>query len=161
MEETERLKPTIRPFNKNDINYVLSIERRCFDGPWSPNMFEALYQLYPDGFYVAELDEYIVGYVIALFEHGSRFSSKIKTAHVLNLAVHPQFRNQGIARSLIDTVISNMIRAGAVEIYLEVRASNETAIAFYTKLDFKRMGLIKSFYGNEDAIVMAKDISQP
>ena len=156
MEDTTTLKPTIRPFNENDLNGVLSIERQCFAKPWLPNMFEALYQLDPDGFYVAVIKKCIVGYVIALREQSSRLNSKKRAAHIMNLAVHPRFRKQGIGRKLIGTILSNVRRAGVKEIYLEVRASNDIAIAFYTKLEFRRMGLIKGFYGDEDAIVMAK-----
>ena len=111
-----------------------------------------------DGFFVAVLDEYIVGYVIALMEQGSSFSLEKKRVHIMNLAVHPRFRNRGIARNLIYTIISNTKEEGAKEIYLEVRASNQIALAFYRRLEFKRTGLIERFYGDENAIIMTKNL---
>lgn len=152
-------KPTIRCFNKNDLGGIMRIERQSFTNPWSQNMFEALFQINPDGFYVALKDDVLVGYAIVLTEISWRHWSRNRTAHLMNLAVHPGFRNQGIGKHLIDRIISDVKRTEAEDIYLEVRASNASALAFYTKLGFNRIGLIERFYGDEDAIVMAKKLS--
>ena len=153
------VKPTLRYFNKNDLGGIMSIERVSFTNPWSQNMFEALFQINPDGFYVAVIDDVLVGYAIVLTEKSWRHWSRNRTAHLMNLAVHPGFRNQGIGKHLIDRIILDIKRIEAEEIYLEVRASNTKALAFYMKLGFNRIGLIERFYGDEDAIVMAKKIS--
>ncbi len=153
------VKPTIRYFNKNDLGGIMGIERQSFTNPWSQNMFEALFQINPEGFYVAFIDDVLVGYAIVLTEISWRHWSRNRTAHLMNLAVHPKFRNQGIGKRLIDRVISDIKRTEAEEIYLEVRASNTNALAFYKKLGFDRTGVIERFYGDEDAIVMAKKIS--
>ncbi len=153
------VEPTIRSFKKSDLRGIMNIERQSFTNPWSPNMFEALYQINPEGFYVAQIDDVIVGYAIVLTEISWRHWSKKRTAHLINLAVHPRFRNQGIGKNFISKIIFNIERTEVQEIYLEVRASNTNALAFYTKLGFNRSGLIKMFYGDEDAIVMAKKIS--
>ena len=55
-------------------------------------------------------------------------------------------------------IISDIEKMGGEEVYLEVRVSNTDAIAFYKKLEFKKRGIIKGFYGDEDAVVMAKKI---
>lgn len=152
------LKPTIRPFKRKDLSGVVSIERRSFTNPWSPNMFEALYQINPEGFYVAAIDEDIVGYAIVLTEQSLRHWSRKRTAHLMNLAVHPSHRNRGIGKELIRTIIADAKKAEVKEIYLEVRASNTTAITFYKRLGFSWKGVINRFYGDEDAIVMAREI---
>jgi ribosomal-protein-alanine N-acetyltransferase len=153
------VKPTIRYFNKNDLGGIMGIERQSFSNPWSQNMFEALFQINPEGFYVAFIDDVLVGYAIVLTEISWRHWSRNRTAHLMNLAVDPRFRNQGIGKRLIDRIISDIKRIEAEEIYLEVRASNTKALAFYKKLGFDRIGVIERFYGDEDAIVMAKKIS--
>ena len=137
---------------------VLSIERACFTQPWSLHMFEALYQINPDGFYVAVIDESIVGYAIVLMQGSRRYFLRHTNAHLMNLAVYPSLRNQGIGRNLIAVVISYVKKVGAEELSLEVRTSNTNAIAFYKQLGFKRTGVVKRFYGNEDAQVMVKRI---
>jgi ribosomal-protein-alanine N-acetyltransferase len=152
------LKPAIRYFEINDLNGIMGIERQSFKNPWSSNMFEALHQITPEGFYVAVIDEAIIGYAIVLTEQSWRHWSRKRTVHLLNLAVHPHFRKKGIGKHLFNRVITDIERIDAEEIYLEVRASNTNAIAFYKKLGFSRIGLINRFYGDEDAIVMAKRI---
>lgn len=154
------VKPTIRYFNKNDLGGIMGIERQSFTNPWSTNMFEALFQINPEGFYVAIINDILVGYAIVLTEKSWRHWSKNRTAHLMNLAVDPKFRNQGIGKLLIKRVISDIKRIDAEEIYLEVRVSNTKALAFYKELGFNRTGVIEKFYGDEDAIVMAKKISQ-
>lgn len=159
IENEKSPKPTIRSFQSGDINGVLGIERESFTDPWSPNMFEALYQINPDGFYVAEIKGDIVGYAIVLMgKNSKRLPKKRKIAHMMNLAVHPRYRNRGIGGRLVDSILIDIKRAGTKEIYLEVRASNTDAIAFYSKLGFKKEGYIKRFYGDEDALMMTKNI---
>lgn len=53
-------------------------------------------------------------------------------------------------------------RGKAVEIYLEVRESNQSAIALYRKFSFQRFGIRKDYYSNpdEDAIIYRKDLSE-
>ncbi len=159
MRDIEPLRPVIRPFHINDLNGVLNIERQCFSNPWLPNMFEALFQMNPEGFYVALLDDKIVGYSVVLIEQSSMYRPRKRTAHLLNLAVHPQFRNRGVGKGLIDYIMSAAKTDDVKEIYLEVRTSNGDALAFYTKLGFKRAGFIREFYGDEDAVVMTKNLT--
>jgi ribosomal-protein-alanine N-acetyltransferase len=122
-------------------------------------MFQALHQIDPKGFYVAIMNESVVGYGILLTEDiAPRFIRKGR-AHLMNLAVHPEFRSGKIGSSLLDTMLSNLKRRAQTRIYLEVRASNTRAIAFYEKAGFKKTGIIKNFYGDEDAITMERKIT--
>ncbi|UCE35923.1 MAG: ribosomal protein S18-alanine N-acetyltransferase [Thermoplasmata archaeon] len=141
-----------------DLKGVLGIERVSFPNPWSPNMFEALHQVNPEGFYVAQIHEDIVAYGIVLVESTSNRFFKKRRAHLMNLAVHPLLRNQGIGNYLLQTIISNLKNSKIGEIYLEVRVSNKYAIHFYKKSGFIENGIIKGFYGDEDAKMMAKKI---
>jgi ribosomal-protein-alanine N-acetyltransferase len=158
IKNEQNLKLTIRFFGIKDLNGVMNIERQSFKNPWSSNMFKALHQITPKGFYVTIKDETIVGYAIFLTEQSWRHWSRIRTAHLLNLAVHPNFRNKGIGKHLVNKIISDIRRSEIEEIYLEVRASNTNAITFYKKLKFGTIGMINLFYGDEDAIVMAKRV---
>lgn len=158
MENSTQTKTTIRHYERRDLDDVLAIEKLSFTYPWSPSMFEALHQINPSGFYVILINENMVGYAIFLTEQSLRHWSRKKTAHLLNLAVHPQFRNQGMGKSLVERIVSNLKDIKVKEIYLEVRAANTKAQTFYTGLGFTQIGLIKGFYGDEDAIVMVKNL---
>jgi ribosomal protein S18 acetylase RimI-like enzyme len=58
----------------------------------------------------------------------------------------------------MDAMLTNLKPKAQYRIYLEVRSSNTRAIAFYEKAGFKRTGIIKNFYWDEDAITMEKKI---
>ena len=65
---------------------------------------------------------------------------------ILDIAVDPGFRRQGIARRLMSYLIDDASALGAGSVSLEVRASNEEAQAFYLSLGLKRIGLRPNYY---------------
>lgn len=75
---------------------------------------------------------------------------------ILNLAVDPGARRQGIAHRLIARAIEEVRRAGIKRVYLEVRESNSGARAFYSSVGFAEQGRRKSYYSQpvEDALVL-------
>ncbi len=119
-------------------------------------MFEALHQIDPEGFYVAIINESVVGYGILLTEDMAPRLIRNGRAHLINLAVHPEFRCRKIGSLLLDVLLTNVKRRGQNQIDLEVRPSNIRAIAFYEKAGFKRAGIIKNFYWDEHAITMER-----
>lgn len=148
----------IRHFKKMDLNGVMNIESISFSDPWSITMFEALFEINPKGFYVIENDSKIIGFAVVLVEPCFAGILPHKRAHLINLAVHPDFHRNGIGTDLVERIERDMRSENAHSIYLEVRRSNKAALKFYSNLLFKRIGLIKGFYQNEDAIVMSKTI---
>ncbi len=76
---------------------------------------------------------------------------------ILNLAVDKSLRRQGIATRLVTAVLEYSKMAGARQTYLEVRASNDTGIVFYTRIGFRPYGRRAKYYRNpvEDAVLMA------
>lgn len=72
-------------------------------------------------------------------------------SELLNLAVDPAHRRQGIARRLLA-----LLPPGRT--FLEVRASNAAAIALYQAAGFTEAGCRKAYYTKplEDGIVMAR-----
>ncbi len=77
----------------------------------------------------------------------------------MNIAIDPAYRRQGIGTDLVHTMISESREANLSRMHLEVRISNTTAITFYETIGFKAVSTVMGFYGNEDALVMIKDIS--
>jgi len=77
-------------------------------------------------------------------------------ADIIEVAVLPAFRRQGIARLLMEAVLSDARQRNVQSVFLEARASNVPAIALYESLSFQRCGVRKNYYSSprEDAVLM-------
>ena len=137
---------TIRSLGYSDLPQVISIERRAFPTPWSLAMF-VLELSKPSGVCLAAIeDRRIVGYLIC-----SRYAD---VWHLMNIAIDPPARRQGVATALLEEMIA---RAGNDASYtLEVRPSNSTAIALYERFGFRSAGTRRRYYQDtgEDAVIM-------
>jgi ribosomal-protein-alanine N-acetyltransferase len=80
-------------------------------------------------------------------------------ATLFNIAIHPDWQRRGFARSLLNALIELLVPRGVFTLWLEVRASNQGAIALYEDLGFNEVTIRRNYYpaanGREDAIVMA------
>jgi ribosomal-protein-alanine N-acetyltransferase len=148
----------IKRFERSNLGDIIGIESASFSDPWSQKMFLALHEINPKGFYVVKVDGRVIAYAIILIEpYIDRISLK-RRGHLINLAVSPEHRRQGIGSTLISRLQRDLKKNKANLILLEVRKSNKAALDFYSRLMFKRIGSIRGFYKDEDAIVMSKDI---
>lgn len=75
-----------------------------------------------------------------------------------NVFVEVPYRNQKIGNKLMSRLISIAIEERVVNITLEVRVSNEIARNLYKKFGFREVALRKFYYGDEDAILMEKQV---
>jgi len=118
--------------------------------PWSRSLFQQIYLHYPEGFLIAEEEGQIVGYAIFEIEDQGGL-----VGHLLNIGVDKNHRRRGIGSLLLNTILNNIIRSGALEVYLEVFKSNLDARRFYATFGFKEEKEIKNYYGRgEDGILM-------
>jgi ribosomal-protein-alanine N-acetyltransferase len=80
-------------------------------------------------------------------------------AHLNLLAVDPAHRRRGVARMLMTWLEDTALTAGTFIIGLELRATNQTALAFYAALGYHELGRVSGYYqGIEHAIRMARDV---
>ena len=102
--------------------------------------------------WVAELDGRVAGLLI-----GRAVADEFE---ILNLAVEKERRRRGVAKRLLDTALDRARADDVRNAFLEVRASNYSAIALYRQAGFRVSGQRKSYYGNppEDAVVLALEI---
>ena len=136
------------------VNDIFNISKECFSTPWSIESIKAEFTN-PLAKYIIALDEEtnkVVGFVGAWIIVGE--------ASITNIAVTSSYRNQGIADSLIKSLIKTCLDSNCYLINLEVRASNIKAQNLYKKNGFLVDGLRKGYYedNKEDAILMTKNL---
>ena len=141
----------IRAANVHDVKPLTAIDEICFSLPWSEqSFFEEITGNAIAQYVIAESEGKIIGYagIWAILDEG----------HITNIAVHPDFRRRGIAKALISVLLEATENAGVKAYTLEVRASNESAIALYECFGFTKSGLRKKYYddNDEDAVIMWK-----
>lgn len=139
-----------RTMEKDDIEQVVKIEQECFSMPWSGQDFLDTIKNKNNLYVVACKDSEIVAYcgIWGVSPEGQ----------VCNVAVKPEWREKGIAFSMLGSAIKEAQSMGLSEFTLEVREKNVAAISLYEKLGFKKEGIRKDFYRNplENGIIMWK-----
>ena len=96
------------------------------------------------------IDDKVIGYL--------DYSLIYDRMEIDNFSVMEDYRNQGIGTKLMAHLISIAIEYRVVNITLEVRLSNEIAINLYKKFGFREVALRKFYYGDEDGILMEKQV---
>lgn len=136
------------PLEESHLESILEIEKRSNSSPWSERSFRNELD-HPYGiFLVASLGDHIVGY--------GGVWLVVDEAHITTIAVDPDYRRQGIARSIMQALLDQAVKRGATCSTLEVRAGNEAAIRLYEGLGYVRAAIRKRYYpdNKEDAVVM-------
>ncbi|MBP9216539.1 MAG: ribosomal protein S18-alanine N-acetyltransferase [Agitococcus sp.] len=139
----------LRLMTTADISAVCAIEQQVQYAPWTPKLFSDSLERHLC--WVAQKNQQVVGFFVVQFI--------VDEAHLLNIAVDPTQQKQGIGRVLLDNVQQQAIAKKANTIFLELRATNQRALALYQMAGFNEIGLRKNYYpaaqGKEDAVIMA------
>jgi tRNA threonylcarbamoyladenosine biosynthesis protein TsaB len=140
------------PMTDADLSAVLDIERAVQSFPWTlKNFQDALAAGYEA--WVLRQGSDLVGFCVAM--------QAPDVTHILVIAVARAYQRQGYARQLLAQVTRSAQAQGAEGLLLEVRPSNQTALAFYAREGFNQIGLRRDYYpagkgGREDAYVLKK-----
>jgi len=173
----------IEPMRLEDLDEVVALEAAVSNPVWSRAMFESeLTTNQFAGFLVARA--LYVGARAANSEEGASdaptppatsvtssatvthavcgyigFWIVFEELHVLNVAVHPNWRRQGIATRLVRTVFEMAIAKGVIRALLEVRASNLPAQQLYARFGFQAIARRSGYYTQplEEALIMSCD----
>jgi len=147
---------TLRKMILDDLEQVVALDQMSFSLPWPARSFQ--FELTDNAAarcWVAELDQRVVGMVVAWFI--------VDEIHVATLAVHSDFRKQGIGEKLLLLTLQSAKDEGALTSFLEVRESNTAALELYRKFGFVVDGRRTRYYkdNDEDAILMSlKDLNR-
>lgn len=135
----------VRPASVGELTALIEIERAAQQHPWS--IGQLAQSLQDDVVLVAQRGTDLVAYCA--------LQVVLDEAGLLNIAVQPASRRQGIARQLLQSAFAQMRARGCRRCFLEVRASNAGAIALYRELGFVFDGIRRNYYsadsGREDA----------
>lgn len=140
----------LRKMTPQDIDEVMQIEQKSFTLPWSRESYMGELKNNFATYLVCDYEGEIVGYggIWVVFEE----------AHITNVAIDPDFRQSGMGTALMQELEQVARNKKANRILLEVRPSNQAALAMYSNLDYFPSGLRRAYYSDngEDAIIMTK-----
>lgn len=144
----------IRRISESDIETVASLEAEIFPDPWSAKSIKETYDQKHALILGAYQDENLIGYVI--------FYYILDEGEIARIAVSPSHRRQGVADEIFAGLLSFCTKNSVERILLDVRVSNEAAIAFYKKSGFAEDGIRKNFYDNpkEHALLMSTSVAR-
>jgi ribosomal-protein-alanine N-acetyltransferase len=140
-----------------DLLAVFRIEKASFAQPWPYRAFERFLGI--PTFLVADIDAggkagEVAGYVVADSEH----QRGQPLGHVKDIAVAPTHRGRGIGATLLERAIDAMRRQQVRRVKLEVRESNDRALALYRQYGFIHRSTARRYYADgEDALVLVRE----
>jgi ribosomal-protein-alanine N-acetyltransferase len=173
------LPVTIRPLERHDLDAVAAIEAVANPRPWSRQLFEGELALPTNSrhWLVAETAGAagVTGVAGVTGAAGPARSDRpgvigfggimlaADTAHLMNLGVDPAHTRAGIGERICLELVAEARRRDAIDLTLEVRASNQPAIALYEKLGMVAAGRRPGYYPDgEDAVVYwIRELSTP
>ncbi|OTG63517.1 ribosomal protein S18-alanine N-acetyltransferase [Acinetobacter silvestris] len=143
----------IRLMQKADLGTVVSIENLVQSHPWTSKQFEESIESYQST--VIEQQGEVVGFCI--------LQPVLDEANLLLMAIHPGHQGKGLGFKLLDQSMT-LLKNNPIQIFLEVRESNLSAIALYEKSGFHQIDLRRNYYSTaagqrEHAIIMVKSCS--
>ena len=140
----------IKKLTIDDVDYIeqiFNLEKEIFiNSAFNKTYLETLIKANNSFIYVYLIENKVCGYLMVL--------DSIDVYEILAIATVKEYRNEGIAQELLDKIKTK-------DIFLEVRESNQIAINFYKKNNFKEISIRKNYYSepNENAIIMKLEVN--
>ena len=141
----------LRTMTEADIEDVAELERRTFPSPWTRDAFryEVRQNPYARNYVVRTAAEELVAYAnVHLIE---------EELLINNIAVAQPYRSRGLGHRLMSRILEDGRAGGCRRALLEVRPTNEVALALYGQFGFRRLGVRRRYYSDgEDALVLGR-----
>ena len=157
MKKCKRGAFYIASMGKEDLPAVLAVENLSFPSPWSGTLF--LNELENPNSRIHLVQERredcftTAGHIC--------FWLVTDEIHILNLAIHPSYRRNGLAQSLLIHTLTYSLKRKIEKAILEVREYNQPARSLYEKLGFQQIGIRLNYYQDtgENALVLERDLT--
>ena len=139
-----------RKGTKEDIKQIAELEAKTFSDAWTEKSVMETFEQTQAFITVAELDGRFAGYCIIYYV--------MDEAEIARIAISEETRRRGIGKGLLDYTCKCCKERQIERVLLDVRESNEGAIAFYQKHGFQTDGIRKNFYDmpKEHAVLMSR-----
>lgn len=142
------------PMNERDLEAVTALEGRLQSFPWSRGNFaDSLNSGH--SVWVLRLGGELIGFSVLM--------AVIDEAHLLNIGISPRYQGQGYGARLLRHAMECARLGGAEKLFLEVRPSNDQAVALYRHFGFRQIGVRKGYYpalvGREDGLIFDKELA--
>ncbi|EXI82250.1 MAG: ribosomal-protein-alanine N-acetyltransferase [Candidatus Accumulibacter appositus] len=139
----------ILPLGHGDVDEMLAVEQRVYPFPWTRgNFVDSIAAGY--SVWGCRVAGELIGYFVVMVA--------VDEAHLLNLSVDGKRQGMGFGARLLRHAMRSARQAGAMVLLLEVRPSNDRAMALYQHFGFQQIGLRRDYYaaaaGREDALVL-------
>lgn len=153
MNAVLQAQASFRPMQESDLDEVARIEPTIFPYPWSRGNFsDSLKSGYECRVY--EQQTQIVGYAVLMLV--------LDEAHLLNISIAVPWQGKGHGRQLLAHMMDIARERGALNMFLEVRPSNHSALGLYESMGFNEMAVRRGYYpapnGREDAVLMGASL---
>lgn len=144
--------PVICKLSKEAAPELAEIDAVSNTPPWNTALFESEFDNQHAVVLGARLNGQLIGFVV--------LHQVADEAHIVNFAVRPAERGQGVGRSILKSVIDKLFSEAVSRLTLEVRRSNQVAQALYRQFGFVECGVRPKYYADnkEDALLMGVQV---
>lgn len=145
---------TIESMRHVHIDAIVEIEHEVFTHPWTAEMFrQEVADIQLSRSFVLLVEGRVTGYIVSWFLQDE--------VHLLNIAVTRARHRGGLGRKMLRHLIDTATRERKEVISLEVRESNESAIAMYSSMGFVPVGIRREYYQDdkESALLMVLSLA--
>lgn len=140
----------IEKMNLNHLNELQEILISDFDDFWSFSTLKEEVENENSSYIIGKINNEIIGFagLKIIFDQ----------ADIMNIVIKKTYRNQGIGTLLLENLILLAKDLNISTLFLEVNEQNKPAIHLYEKLGFKKLGVRKKYYNNNNGIIMKKNL---
>ena len=140
----------IEKMNLNHLNELQEILISDFDDFWRFSTLKEELENENSSYIIGKINNEIIGF--------AGLKKIFDQADIMNIVIKKTYRNQGIGTLLLENLILLAKDLNISTLFLEVNEQNKPAIHLYEKLGFKKLGVRKKYYNNNNGIIMKKNL---
>jgi ribosomal-protein-alanine N-acetyltransferase len=152
------------PLTADLLPAVVELDRRCFGGLWTLSGYQRELESPASELLVFVETETMAQACVKMLIGLGCYWAILEEAHITILAIDPAYQRQGLGQAMLLALLVSAQQRGLERATLEVRASNQAAIALYEKFGFREAGRRQRYYADtgEDALILWRgDLHQP